>query len=250
MPGSSEKRFVALDRFSKNPSRFGVATKNFSKLSSIYLVPRWYFSLFGGAMVKSKESCTSLTLLKHLRQTGSNEDAWRVLVLRYGPKILAWCRQHRLQEADAQDVTQAVLLKLLERLRQFDYDPAKGSFRGWLHTLTHHAWYDMVARRRQATGSGDSAVQLLLEKIPARDDLMKSLAEEFDREMLDEATARVRLRVAPHNWEAFRLLTQEGHSPAEVARQTNINVAMVYVAKFKLQRMLREELRKLNGDED
>jgi RNA polymerase sigma-70 factor (ECF subfamily) len=91
---------------------------------------------------------------------------------------------------------------------------------------------------------------VLLEEIPSKDELVRWLADEFDREMLDEATARVRLRVAPHNWEAFRFLTQEGQSPAAVARQTNLKVAMVYVTKFKLQRMLREELRKLNGDGD
>ncbi len=154
---------------------------------------------------------------------------------------------YRLQEADAQDVTQAVLVKLVERPRTFDYAPAKGSFRGWLHTLTHHAGYDTVARRRKATGSGDTSAQVLLEKIPARDNLSQWLADEFDLELLDEAAARVRLRVAPQNWEAFRLLTQEGYSPAEVARKTKIKLAKVYVAKFKLQRVLREELHKLSG---
>ena len=193
------------------------------------------------------DSSTSLSLLNRLRHSGSDDDAWRELVLRYGPKILDWCRCQRLQDADAQDVTQAVLLKLVERMRNFEYDPAKGTFRAWLQTLTHHAWYDAVARRRRVTGSGDTAIKEQLESIPARDDLVKRLAEEFDREVLEEAAARVRLRVAPHNWEAFRLLTQEGHSVAEVARLTNLQVAMVYVAKCKVQRMLRDEVRRLEG---
>jgi RNA polymerase sigma-70 factor (ECF subfamily) len=191
------------------------------------------------------DSATSLTLINRLRQPASDDEAWRELVLRYGPKILEWCRHQHLQEADAQDVTQAVLLKLVERMRAFEYDPAKGKFRAWLQTLTHHAWYDAMVRRRQTGGSGDSAIQEQLESIPARDDLVRRLAEEFDRELLDEAAARVRLRVAPHNWEAFRLLTQEGLSAHEVAKQTKLKVAMVYVAKCKVQGMLRDELRKL-----
>jgi RNA polymerase sigma factor (sigma-70 family) len=198
-------------------------------------------------MGSRNESSTSLTLLNRLRQPASDVESWRELVLRYGPKIFEWCRHHRLQEADAEDVTQAVLIKLVEQLRTFDYDPVKGSFRAWLQTLTHHAWYDAVARRRKVTGSGDTAVQEKLESIPARDDLILRLAEEFDHELLDEAAARVRLRVAPHNWEAFRLLTQEGHSPAEVANQTNLPLSMVHVAKYKVQRALRNELRKLEG---
>ena len=48
---------------------------------------------------------------------------------RYGPKIHAWCRRWGLQEADAQDVTQMVLLRLSVKVREFVYDPSR-SFRG------------------------------------------------------------------------------------------------------------------------
>ena len=47
---------------------------------------------------------------------------------RYGRKIYAWCRRWNLQEADTEDVTQMVLLKLAEKMRSFDYDTNK-SFR-------------------------------------------------------------------------------------------------------------------------
>jgi RNA polymerase sigma-70 factor (ECF subfamily) len=55
----------------------------------------------------------------------------------------------------------------------------------------------------------------------------------------------VRLRVAPHTWEAFRLLALEGLPAAEVAARVSLQVAMVYVAKSKVQKMLREEIAKL-----
>jgi RNA polymerase sigma-70 factor (ECF subfamily) len=63
---------------------------------------------------------------------------------RYGPQIHAWCRRWGLQETDARDVTQTVLLQLASKLRTFTYDPAQ-RFRGWLKTLTHHAWSDFLA---------------------------------------------------------------------------------------------------------
>ena len=56
---------------------------------------------------------------------------------------------------------------------------------------------------------------------------------------------RVRLRVAPHTWEAFRLVALEGLPVAEVAARVHLQVAMVYVAKSKVQRMLQEEIGKL-----
>jgi RNA polymerase sigma-70 factor (ECF subfamily) len=88
-----------------------------------------------------------------------------------------------------------------------------------------------------------------LETAVAREDLEQRLAEAFDREVLEEALARVQQRVAPHTWEAFRLLTFEGLRGAEVAPRVGMQLTMVYVARSKVQRMLREELDRLEGRE-
>jgi len=45
----------------------------------------------------------------------------------YGSKIYEWCRRWNLQEADAQDVTQNVLLKLAEKMRDFEYEPVRAA---------------------------------------------------------------------------------------------------------------------------
>ena len=97
-------------------------------------------------MAVDSPSQTSVTLLGRLRQEGTDQQAWVEFVRRYGPRICGWCRQWGLQEADAQDVAQDVLLKLAAKLRTFAYDPTR-SFRGWLKTLTHHAWCDFVNDR-------------------------------------------------------------------------------------------------------
>ena len=55
----------------------------------------------------------------------SDQAAWEEFVDRYGAKIYSWCRAWRLQDADAQDVTQAVLTKLAVQLRRFAYDPSQ-----------------------------------------------------------------------------------------------------------------------------
>src|SRR5262249_27845754 len=89
-------------------------------------------------MDQPSDSETSPTLLGRLRLDPSDQASWKTFVQRYGPKIYGWCRGWNLQDADAQDVTQNVLLKLAAKLSTFHYDPA-GSFRGWLKTLTHHA---------------------------------------------------------------------------------------------------------------
>jgi DNA-directed RNA polymerase specialized sigma24 family protein len=144
-------------------------------------------------------------------------------------------------------VTQAVLASLCIKMKTFTYDPGL-SFRGWLRTLTHHMWSDLVARRRLILASGGHGEGAeWLESIEARDDLMGLLNEQFDHELLDEAIVRVRLRVEPHTWEAFRLTAFEGLAGTAVADRLRIKVATVFKAKSKVQRMLRDEIRRLEG---
>src|SRR4051812_8102449 len=82
---------------------------------------------------------TRVSLLERLRDSPQDSEAWGEFVGRYRPLLGAWGRHWGLQEADAEDVAQAVLLRLAVKLRQFDYDPAQ-SFRGWLRTMARHAW--------------------------------------------------------------------------------------------------------------
>jgi RNA polymerase sigma-70 factor (ECF subfamily) len=188
---------------------------------------------------------TRVTLLARLGQDPTDQSAWGEFVERYGRHIYRWCRHWKLQDADAEEVTQEILAKLAQKLRAFAYDPSR-SFRGWLKTIAHHAWRDFVDnhRRPQASG-GDSQLQELIQTLEARQDLVQKLEEAFDYELLEAAKVRVRLRVAPHTWEAFRLVALEGLPVAEVAATVHMQVAMVYVAKSKVRKMLQEEIRKL-----
>src|SRR6266849_5293998 len=155
---------------------------------------------------------TSVSLLGRLRQETIDQEAWGVFVRRYGPQIYRWCRTWRLQEADAEDVTQAVLARLAQKMRSFDYEPAL-RFRAYLKTLTHYAWCDFLeSRQRPGAGTGDSEVLEALHTLEARDDLVRQLDESFDRELLDEALVRVRQRVESRTWEAFCLTALEGLS--------------------------------------
>jgi RNA polymerase sigma factor (sigma-70 family) len=192
-------------------------------------------------------SPTSPTLLGRLRQDPTDQKAWERFVLLYGPRITAWCRKWGLQEADAQDVTQIVLVKLAGKMRTFEYDPER-SFRGWLKTLTHHAWSDFLSGQRPAVvGSGDTAVLALLQSVEAREELVKRLEEAFDGELLEEAMTRVRLRVAAPTWDAFRLTALEGLSGAEAGAKLGMKVAAVYVARSEVQKRLRAEVQRLEG---
>jgi DNA-directed RNA polymerase specialized sigma24 family protein len=62
-------------------------------------------------------STTRVTPLGRLQLRPDDQAAWSEFVEHYGRKIYGWCRTWNLQPADAQDVSQIVLLKLAEKLR-------------------------------------------------------------------------------------------------------------------------------------
>jgi RNA polymerase sigma factor (sigma-70 family) len=200
-------------------------------------------------MEPSAQSATRVTLLHRLMNAPEDPASWVEFVDWCGRRIYGWCRAWGLQDADAEDVTQEVFLNLSVRMQVFRYDP-KGSFRAWLKTLTHHAWQDYLeSQRKPGQGGGSHSAMARLEAIEARDDLVRRMAEAFDEESFKEAAARVRLRVDPRTWDAFQLLAIEGRSGAEVAGRLEMKVATVYVARSKVQRMLREEVRRLEPEE-
>lgn len=192
---------------------------------------------------------TRISLLSRLRKDPGDRSAWEDFVGRYGPRIRDWCGRWGLQPADAEDVTQTVLLRLATKLRGFVYDPAR-SFRGWLKTLTRHAWSDFLAdQKRAVAGGGGTGAFEVLHSVEARDDLEQGMAEAFDLELLELATGRVRGRVEERTWEAFRLTALEGLSGAEAAARLGMPVASVFKAKSNVQKLLQAEIAEMEGAE-
>lgn len=193
-------------------------------------------------------STTSLTLLGRLRFNPGDQEAWGSFVDRYGRRVYAWCRRWGLQEADSQDVTQNVLLELSQQMREFEYQ-SSGSFRGWLKTIAYRAWCDFLsARLKAAAGTVDGVLDTLAAPA-AGNDLLKGMDEECEREQLEAAMAHVRLRVQPHTWQAFVLTALEGKSGAEAASQLRMKIGTVWVARSKVQKMLRDEVRRVGEPE-
>jgi RNA polymerase sigma factor (sigma-70 family) len=112
-------------------------------------------------MTASPESGTSISLIERLRCCPVDQQAWNLFVDRYGRRIFQWCQRWHLQDADAADITQIVLVKLADKMRDFAYDPSR-SFRAWLKTVTHHAWRDYVAKRQVAGSGGNRELEALL----------------------------------------------------------------------------------------
>src|SRR5260370_30752383 len=138
-------------------------------------------------MGRDAESRTGSTLLILLRDP-ADPQAWKAFVQRYTPVVAAWCRRWKLQDADIQDVTQEVLLKLAKHLGRFPYDPAKGRFRDWLLAVARNVWSDIREKRRRAGwGSGDPQGQQLLGGQGDPEGFLEALGSGFPVHFVQEA---------------------------------------------------------------
>jgi RNA polymerase sigma-70 factor (ECF subfamily) len=197
---------------------------------------------------------TSPTLLRELCDPGQRERAWRTFLERYGPLISNWCFRAGLRRDHAEEVSAAVLAKLVPAMSSFEYDPAR-RFRCWLRTVVQNEVHAL--RRRQARhpgdqGSGDPHVQGELEQVEAPgclDGLVQALDETLERDLRQahEVVARVRRRVAEHTWQAYWLTAIEDKAAGEVAQRLGMKVATVYKAKKRVGEMLRQEGARIQG---
>jgi RNA polymerase sigma-70 factor (ECF subfamily) len=184
---------------------------------------------------------TSPTLLGQLRRNPTNETAWRQFVQLYGGHIAAWCRTWGLQDADAEDVTQATLLRLVKVMQSFEYDSTR-LFRGWLKTVTHRVWQDLARSLRRVPAKGTEGGTDPFAAVAARDELAGAIEAAYDRELFEVAAGRVRLRVQPQTWEAFKLTAIDGEPATVAAERLNLRLTTVYKARNNVQKMLREEI--------
>src|ERR1700722_2098707 len=189
----------------------------------------------------------SLTLLERLQKNPDDPHAWTLFVERYQPRIRRWCITWGLQDSDADDVAQNVLVKLFAALRKFQYDPSR-SFRAWLKTVTQHAWCDFVAARRRDPGQIARPIDTIADSAEAQSDLERQIEDGFDLELFEIAMHRIKERTKPSHWEAFHLTAIEGLSGADAAHKLGIPVGHVFVAKHRVQKLLQDEVRIMKND--
>jgi RNA polymerase sigma factor (sigma-70 family) len=193
---------------------------------------------------------TRASLLVRLRD-GSDAGAWQEFVRLYAPVIYGFARKRGLQDADAADLMQEVLRSVSMAAERLEYDPARGTFRGWLFTVTRNKVFNFLdSRRRRVDGSGDSRVQHRLEQQESPDgDLASDWEGDYQRTVAAQAMERVKDEFQSATWNAFLQTSVEGHPPSQVAKNLGLSVGAVYVAKSRVIARLRQEIGRLQGDD-
>src|SRR5262245_36106199 len=110
---------------------------------------------------------TRASLLFRLRDW-QDHDAWVQFVALYEPTVYRILRRHGLQDADAREVMQQLLMAVSRSIDR--WDPAKecGTFRGWLRRVARNLVINWMKQRGRGTSAaGGSDMQAMLESLPA-----------------------------------------------------------------------------------
>jgi len=180
---------------------------------------------------------TPLTLLERLRRK-DDPEAWNRFVDLYSPLLFEWTRRNGIGEADAEDLVQNVLVRLLKQMPAFERRNL-GSFRSWLFTIARNCWHDHCrSRARQhALALGAAADQQR-----GNDPIAELTNAEYQGYLLRRSLRVIESDFPESTWRAFVLHVVEGRPAAEVAAMTRITPNAVYLARGRVLRRLREEL--------
>ena len=179
---------------------------------------------------------TSLTLLDRLRQPGQ-ADAWDRFVRLYTPLLLHWAQRQGVQGADAEDLAQTVLVKLIRLLPGYVRRDGE-TFRGWLFVVCRNEARNFRARRATRPLPGDDG----LNTVPAPPRVDDPDEAEYRRHLLGRALELVRTDFTPDVWAAFTGFVLGGRKAADVARALNTTANAVYQARYRVLRRLQDEL--------
>jgi RNA polymerase sigma-70 factor (ECF subfamily) len=184
--------------------------------------------------------------LDRLRTT-PDEEAWERLVAIYRPWIVGWVGRQGLNDTDAEDLAQDILVVVLRELPFFQHNRRPGAFRSWLRAIAVHRVQEFVrSRKYRPRPGGDSD---FLDRLNRLQDPAGELSRVWDRDHDAHVVRRLLALIEPEfqasTWAAFRAVMLEGEAPAAAAARLGLSVNAVLLAKSRVLARLRREGRGL-----
>jgi RNA polymerase sigma-70 factor (ECF subfamily) len=203
-------------------------------------------------------------LLGRLKDWG-DQASWQDFFDTYWRLIYSVATRAGLSDAEAQDVVQETLVTVAKKIGQFKSDP-RGSFKGWLLLITRRRIADQLEKRGKlsptphAAGVGgirarlsdepdDSTRTSTVERAadPASFNLDACWEEQWQENLLRAATEKVKAQVSPKQFQMFELYVSREWPVSKVATTLGVNAGQVYLAKHRVSRLLKKEIRKLEA---
>ena len=191
---------------------------------------------------------TRSSLIQRLKAT-INGESWEEFFHTYWELIYNVARRAGLSEADAQDIVQETVLKVHNSLDRFEYNRKRGTFKGWLRTVTRSRLNDFFKKqqRRPALNqplepAGDELQDL---EDPKGPEIEKIWDEEWSKNLIHSALNRTKKLTSPKQFQIFKCHYIDEWTVRETCRTLGVNAAQVYMAKQRVGKIFREAIETL-----
>jgi len=206
----------------------------------------------GGSDGSRDLDTTQTSLLWAVCESG-NEQAWHLFFRIYAPMLRQFARRLGLNEVEADDVTQEVLMVVHRALREKAYDPARGKFRGWLYGVVRNRALSVHRNRQRRTraqaAGGNTDFDLLSGVADPHEDSVREIWEqEWRYALLEEALRQLQPALGEKAFRAFVLYAVENRPVHEVAAELGIATASVYTYKNRVLNSIREWTARFEDD--
>jgi RNA polymerase sigma factor (sigma-70 family) len=188
---------------------------------------------------------TRPSLLRRLQADAPQRDdrAWAEFLELYEPLLMRLMRRRGLQDCDARDATQQVLLRISRAIPKYQPDGALASFRRWLFRVARNVAVTHLARESR-TGQIPRARDF--ENIDSAGIPAELESEEFEKEyrqqLLAWGIAQIQHEFRPATWSAFLETCIHGRPIPEVASELGMSPGNVYVARSRVISRLRAKV--------
>lgn len=197
---------------------------------------------------------TRATLLHRLKDW-QNQASWQEFFDIYWPLVYGLATKSGLTPNEAQDVVQEVMLETAKHIPDFKYDPAKGSFKGWLLNLTRWRINDQIRKRQfsalhQPIQPDDHDVEAELRPIFGHTlpEVENAWEEDWRKLLLETATTKARRRLDPKQYQIFDFLVNREWPVEKVAKYMGLSTNQVYVAKHRVTEAIKTEFDRLDKE--
>ncbi len=178
------------------------------------------------------------SLLLQIRDP-ENRVAWDRFTQIYRPIVYRLARRRGLQEADADDLCQQVLLSVSRSIQDWQRNP-DSRFHHWLNRVASNAILNALTRgpRELAVGGSDflNAVHAVSQH---NEDAERDIEREYQRQIYRRAAEIVRDSIQEDTWRAFVRTVVEGESTESVAADMGKSIGNVHAARSRVMRRLQ-----------
>jgi RNA polymerase sigma-70 factor (ECF subfamily) len=178
----------------------------------------------------------------------ADDSSWKEFYERYRRFIFQAARRKGLSAQDAEEVLQDTIVSVARGLPNFVYNPDLCSFKGWLMTITHRRVTDQLRRRGRQVPVADTGGEIPITGEPTESHFDAAWEAEWESNLLDAATDRLRLTVSPRNFQIFDWTVRMGRSTRETAAAFAISANLVRVTKLRVLLNLKKHLRQLRRE--